>query len=52
MAPSVSEAATKVAAVAAGTTSSAKEFKKESTAARFLGAGNGSWYFLEAPVDN
>lgn len=39
MAPSVSDAAAKVANVAAGTTSSAKEFKKESTAARFLGAG-------------
>jgi hypothetical protein len=39
MAPSASEAAAKVASVAAGTSSSAKDFKKESTAARFLGAG-------------
>ncbi|KAF9732063.1 hypothetical protein PMIN01_09992 [Paraphaeosphaeria minitans] len=37
--PSASEAAAKVANAAAGTKSSAKEFKKESTAARFLGAG-------------
>ena len=39
MAPSASEAASKAAAVVAGTSSSAKEFKKESTAARVLGAG-------------
>jgi hypothetical protein len=39
MAPSVPDVATKVANVAAGTQSSAKEFKKESTMARVLGAG-------------
>ena len=39
MAPSVSDAAAKVADVAASTKSSAKDFKKESTTARMLGAG-------------
>lgn len=39
MAPSVSDAAAKVADVAAGTKSSAKDIKKESTTARMLGAG-------------
>jgi hypothetical protein len=43
MAPSASEAAAKAAekaaAVVAGTSSSAKDFKKESTIARVLGAG-------------
>ncbi|KAF2471260.1 guanine nucleotide transporter [Lindgomyces ingoldianus] len=39
MSPSASEAAAKAATVVAGTHSSAKDFKKESTAARFLGAG-------------
>ncbi|KAF2183793.1 mitochondrial carrier [Zopfia rhizophila CBS 207.26] len=39
MTPSASEAAAKTATVIAGTSSSAKDFKKESTAARFLGAG-------------
>lgn len=37
--PSPSEAAAKVANAAVATQSSAKDFKKESTAARFLGAG-------------
>ncbi|KAF2660181.1 mitochondrial carrier [Lophiostoma macrostomum CBS 122681] len=40
MAPSASEAASKAAAVVAGTSSSAKDFKKESTIARVLGAGS------------
>ncbi|KAF2688402.1 mitochondrial carrier [Lentithecium fluviatile CBS 122367] len=40
MAPSVPDVASKVASVAAGTQSSAKEFKKESTIARVLGAGS------------
>jgi hypothetical protein len=39
MAPVVPDVAAKVASVAAGTQSSAKEFKKESTMARVLGAG-------------
>jgi len=39
MTPSPSEAAAKVAQVAAGTSSSAKVYKKESTTARVLGAG-------------
>ena len=47
MAPSVSDAAAKVADVAAGTKSSAKDIKKESTTARMLGAGmctrTGDW---------
>lgn len=40
MAPPVPGVATKIASVAAGTQSSAKEFKKESTTARLLGAGS------------
>ena len=40
MTPSPSEAAAKVAQVAAGTKSSAKDYKKESTTARVLGAGS------------
>jgi hypothetical protein len=39
MTPSPSEAAAKVAQVAAGTNSSAKVYKKESNTARVLGAG-------------
>ncbi|KAF2118952.1 guanine nucleotide transporter [Lophiotrema nucula] len=40
MAPSVSEAAAKAANVVASTQSSAKDYKRESAAARFLGAGS------------
>lgn len=43
MAPSVSDAAAKVADVASSTKSSAKEIKKEKTAARMLGAGMYTW---------
>ncbi|KAF2878415.1 mitochondrial carrier domain-containing protein [Massariosphaeria phaeospora] len=39
MTPSPSDVAAKAATVVAGTSSSAKDFKKESTAARVLGAG-------------
>jgi len=39
MTPTPKEAVAKVAQVASGTTSSAKDFKKESTTARLLGAG-------------
>lgn len=39
MTPSPSEAAAKVAQAAAGTQSSAKEYKRESNTARVLGAG-------------
>ncbi|KAF2264246.1 mitochondrial carrier [Lojkania enalia] len=39
MAPSISEATSKVANVAGSTQAAAKDYKKESTAARFLGAG-------------
>lgn len=39
MTPSPSEAVAKVAQVAAGTKSSAKDYKRESNTARFLGAG-------------
>jgi hypothetical protein len=39
MTPSPSEAAAKVAQAAAGTQSSAKDFKRESNTARVLGAG-------------
>jgi len=39
MTPSASETVAKVANAAAGTHSAAKDFKKESAAARFLGAG-------------
>ena len=39
MSPTPSEAVAKVAQVAAGTSSSAKEYKRESNTARFLGAG-------------
>jgi hypothetical protein len=39
MVPSPSDAAAKVAQVAAGTNSSASSYKKESTMARVLGAG-------------
>lgn len=39
MSPTPSEAVAKVAQVAAGTSSSAKEYKRESNTARFVGAG-------------
>jgi hypothetical protein len=39
MTPSPKEAVAKVAQVAAGTQSSAKDYKRESTMARVLGAG-------------
>jgi hypothetical protein len=51
MTPSPSEAAAKVAQVAAGTNSSAKVYKRESNTARVLGAGTMADSFESKPAN-